>query len=106
MLSHYGSVQAILVNILKEVVHRLCHVTMIRWCCLSQDDLVDPLGIRSSRAGGMRVVVIGGLLGVGEGSDCSCQMSCLSPPPPDTGVGGELHVWAPCIAIATKASRA
>lgn len=53
----------------------------------------------------MRVVVIGGLLGVGEGSDCSCQMSCLSPPPPDTGVGGELHVWAPCVAIATKAAQ-
>lgn len=43
-------------------------------------------------------VVIGGHLGVGGGS---CQMSCLSPPPPDWG---ELHVWAPCVAIATKAS--
>lgn len=40
--------------------------------------------------------VIGGHLGVGGGSDCSCQMSRLSPPPPDRGVSsmcGLLLLW-------------
>lgn len=57
--------------------------------------LVDPLGLCSCGGGGTRV---GGHLRVGGGS---CQMSCLTP----VWRGrGELHVWAACVAIATKAT--
>lgn len=45
--------------------------------------------------------VIGGHLGVGGGSDCSCQMSRLSPPP--SRQGSEFHVCASSVVIATKA---
>lgn len=84
LVPHRASVY-ILLLLFQRNLSMDCHVTMICWYCLPWDGLGRSLRTWCYGGGGIRVVSYRCHLGVVGGSDSSCQMSSLSPPPPDRG---------------------